>query len=250
MPHVVIIGGGFAGLNAAKGLGNVKGIEVTLVDRTNHHLFQPLLYQVAMAGLSPADIAAPIRSILSGFRNIRVLQGEVVSLAPQSNTLVTDFGELHYDYLLLACGARHSYFGHDEWEEHAPGLKNLEQATEIRRRVLLAYEEAERSKSLDDRKRFLTFVVVGGGPTGVELAGAIGELSRFTLAKDFRNIDAKLARVILLEAGPRILPMFSETQTARAMRDLEHLGVQVWTGSAVTKISIGCAAAATCGRVR
>lgn len=239
MPHVVIIGGGFAGLNAAKGLGNVKDIDVTLIDRTNHHLFQPLLYQVAMAGLSPADIAAPIRSILSGYRNIRVLQGEVVSINAQSNTLTTDFGELHYDYLILACGARHSYFGHDEWEEHAPGLKNLEQATEIRRRVLLAYEEAERSTSLEDRKRYLTFVVVGGGPTGVELAGAIGELSRFTLAKDFRNIDAKLARVILLEAGQRILPMFSETQTARAMRDLEHLGVQIWTGSAVTKIDAG-----------
>jgi len=236
MPHVLIIGGGFAGLNAAKGLGNVSGIEVTLVDRTNHHLFQPLLYQVAMAGLSPADIAAPIRSILSHYRNIRVLQGEVCSLDLDRNVAVTDFGELAFDCLILACGARHSYFGHDEWEEHAPGLKNLEQATEIRRRVLLAYEEAERSKSLDDRKRFLTFVVVGGGPTGVELAGAIGEMSRFTLAKDFRNIDAKLARVVLLEAGPRILPMFSEQQAARATRDLEHLGVHVWTNSAVTKI--------------
>lgn len=236
MPHVVIIGGGFAGLNAAKGLGNVKGIDVTLVDRTNHHLFQPLLYQVAMAGLSPADIAAPIRSILSSFRNIRVLQGEVLALSPETNTVTTDFGPLTYDYLILACGARHSYFGHDEWEEHAPGLKNLEQATEIRRRVLLAYEEAERSASPEDRKRYLTFVVVGGGPTGVELAGAIGELSRFTLAKDFRNIDAKLSRVILIEAGQRILPMFSEEQAARAMRDLEQLGVQVWTGSAVTKI--------------
>lgn len=236
MPHVIIVGGGFAGLNTAKGLGNVKDIDVTLIDRSNHHLFQPLLYQVAMAGLSPADIAAPIRSLLSGFRNIRILQGEVLSLDPAGNTLVTDFGPLKYDYIVLACGARHSYFGHDEWEEYAPGLKNLEQATEIRRRVLLAYEEAERSASLEERKRQLTFVVVGGGPTGVELAGAIGELSRFTLAKDFRNIDAKLARVILLEAGQRILPMFSETQTARAMRDLEHLGVQIWTGSAVTKI--------------
>jgi NADH dehydrogenase len=236
MPHVLIIGGGFAGLNAAKGLGNVSGVEVTLVDRTNHHLFQPLLYQVAMAGLSPADIAAPIRSILSHYRNIRVLQGEIRSLDLDRNVAVADFGELAFDYLILACGARHSYFGHDEWEEYAPGLKNLEQATEIRRRVLLAYEEAERSKSSEDRKRFLTFVIVGGGPTGVELAGAIGEMSRFTLAKDFRNIDATLARVILLEAGPRILPMFSNQQAARATRDLEHLGVQVWTNSAVTKI--------------
>jgi NADH:ubiquinone reductase (H+-translocating) len=236
MPHVLIIGGGFAGLNAAKGLGGVRDIDVTLVDRTNHHLFQPLLYQVAMAGLSPADIAAPIRSILSNYRNIRVLQGEVVSLDLEQKRVVTDFGELKYDFLILACGARHSYFGHDEWEEFAPGLKNLEQATEIRRRVLSAYEEAERGKSAEERKRYLTFVVVGGGPTGVELAGAIGEMSRFTLAKDFRNIDAKLARVILVEAGPRILPTFSEQQAARATRDLEHLGVQVWTNSPVTKI--------------
>ncbi len=236
MPHVLIIGGGFVGLNAAKGLGGVRGVEVTLLDRTNHHLFQPLLYQVAMAGLSPADIAAPIRSLLSRYRNIRVLQGEVRSLDLARKVAVADFDEVAFDYLILACGARHSYFGHDEWEEFAPGLKNLEQATEIRRRVLLAYEEAERSKSPDDRKRLLTFVVVGGGPTGVELAGAIGELSRFTLAKDFRNIDATLARVILLEAGPRILPMFKEQQAARATRDLEHLGVQVWVNSAVTKI--------------
>ncbi|MES2790651.1 MAG: NAD(P)/FAD-dependent oxidoreductase [Planctomycetota bacterium] len=236
MKRVLIIGGGFVGLNAAKGLGGVPDLEVTVVDRTNHHLFQPLLYQVAMAGLSPADIAAPIRSLLSGYRNIRVLQGEVLSLDLNRHVAVADFGELPFDYLISACGARHSYFGHDEWEEFAPGLKNLEQATEIRRRVLLAYEEAERSNNPHDRKRLLTFVVVGGGPTGVELAGAIGEMSRFTLARDFRNIDAKLARVIMLEAGPRILPMFSEQMAARATRDLEHLGVQVWTGSAVTKI--------------
>jgi NADH dehydrogenase len=239
MPQVLIIGGGFVGLNAAKGLGNVPGVEVTLVDRTNHHLFQPLLYQVAMAGLSPAEIAAPIRSLLSRYKNIRVLQGEVRSLDLARKVAVADFGELTFDYLILACGARHSYFGHDEWEEFAPGLKTLEQATEIRRRVLLAYEEAERTPAAEARKRLLTFVVVGGGPTGVELAGAIGEMSRFTLAKDFRNIDAKLARIILVEAGPRILPMFSELQAARATRDLEHLGVQVWTNSAVTKIDAG-----------
>ena len=165
-----------------------------------------------------------------------MLQGEVLSVDLQRQVAVTDFGELPFDYLITACGARHSYFGHDEWEEFAPGLKNLEQATEIRRRVLLAYEQAERSHVPEDRKRLLTFVVVGGGPTGVELAGAIGEMSRFTLARDFHNIDAKLARVIMLEAGPRILPMFSEQLAARATRDLEHLGVQVWTGSAVTKI--------------
>jgi NADH dehydrogenase len=236
MPHVLIIGGGFVGLNAAKGLGGGQGIDVTVVDRNNHHLFQPLLYQVAMAGLSPADIAAPIRSVLSRYRNIRVLEGEVRSLALDRNVAVTDFGEIAFDYLILACGARHSYFGHDEWEEFAPGLKDLAQATEIRRRVLSAYEEAERSSSPEQRKRLMTFVVVGGGPTGVELAGAIGEMSRFTLSKDFRNIDAALARIFLLEAGPRILPMFSERQAARATRDLEHLGVQVWTHSAVTKI--------------
>jgi len=236
MPHVLIIGGGFAGLSAAKGLGGAVGVEVTLVDRTNHHLFQPLLYQVAMAGLSPADIAAPIRSMLSRYPNIRVLQGDVRSLDLVRNVAIADFGEVNFDFLILACGACHSYFGHDEWEEFAPGLKTLAQATEIRRRVLSAYEEAERSTSSDDRKRLLTFVVVGGGPTGVELAGAIGEMSRFTLAKDFRNIDPTSARVILLEAGPRILSMFSEQQAARATRDLEHLGVQVWTSSRVTKI--------------
>lgn len=236
MPQVVIVGSGFAGLNVAKRLGNVTGINVTVIDRTNHHLFQPLLYQVAMAGLSPADIAAPIRSLLSRYSNIRVFEGEVQSLDLARRIVTTGFGELPFDYLVLACGARHSYFGHNEWEEFAPGLKNLQQATEIRRRVLSAFEEAERTSSPNERKRLLTFVIVGGGPTGVELAGAIGEMSRFTLAKDFRNIDAKSARIILLEAGPRILVMFSEVQAARAARDLEQLGVQIWTGSAVTKI--------------
>lgn len=236
MPRVVIVGGGFVGLNAAKDLGNASGIDVTLIDRTNHHLFQPLLYQVAMAGLSPADIAAPIRSLVSQYRNVQVLLDEVRSIEPEKNCVVTDDGDLPYDYLILACGARHSYFGHDDWEPFAPGLKNLEQATEIRRRVLSAYEAAERSRDQAERKRLLTFVVVGGGPTGVELAGAIGEMSRFTLAKDFRNIDAKQARVILLEAGPRILGMFSEKSSQRAARDLEHLGVQIWTGSTATRI--------------
>ena len=211
---------------------------MTLIDRTNHHLFQPLLYQVAMAGLSPADIAAPIRSLLSRYRNIRVLEGEVRSLSLDRKSVATDFGELTFDYLVLACGARHSYFGHDEWEEYAPGLKTLEQATEIRRRVLSAFEAAERTSSADERKRLLTFVIVGGGPTGVELAGAIGEMSRFTLAKDFRNIDAKSARVILLEAGTRILTMFSEQQSAsRAVRRIWNTwAFQIWTGSAVTMI--------------
>ena len=236
MKRVVIVGGGFAGLNLAKGLGNVPELDVTLIDRTNHHLFQPLLYQVAMAGLSPADIAAPIRSLLSRYRNIRVLQGEVRAVNLNSQFITTDFGDVSFDYLVLACGARHSYFGHDEWEEFAPGLKTLEQATEIRRRVLSAYEEAERNSSPSERQKLLTFVVVGGGPTGVELAGAIGEMSRFTLARDFRNIDATLSRVILIEAGPRILHMFSESLSARAARDLASLGVQIRTGSVVTKV--------------
>jgi NADH dehydrogenase len=234
--HVVIVGAGFGGLNAVKKLGNADGVDVTIVDRSNHHLFQPLLYQVAMAGLSPADIAAPIRSLVSSFRNVRVLQGTVTAVDPASSSVTTDFGTLRFDYLVLACGARHSYFGHSEWENDAPGLKTLEQATEIRRRILSAFEIAERSTDKEEQRRQLTFVVVGGGPTGVELAGAIGEMSRFTLAKDFRNIDAKLARIILIEAGARILPMFPEAQASRATRDLETLGVQVWVSCKVTGI--------------
>lgn len=236
MTRVVIVGGGFAGLNAAKVLGGARDVEVTLMDRRNHHLFQPLLYQVAMAGLSPADIAAPIRSILSQHKNIRVLLGEVRSLDLKHHLVLADAGEIAFDYLILCSGATKSYFGHDEWEIYAPSLKTLEDATEIRRRVLTAFEEAERIADPDERKKFLTFVIVGGGPTGVELAGAIGEMSRYTLARDFRSIDAKSARVILLEAGARILPTFSEAQASRAVRDLETLGVQVWTSSAVTEI--------------
>ena len=236
MPSVLIVGGGFAGLNAAKILGRAGNVEVTLVDRRNHHLFQPLLYQVAMAGLSPADIAAPIRSLLSKYRNIRVIQAEVTAIDLAAKTLIAGGAELPFDFLMLACGAQHSYFGHNEWEEYAPGLKSVEQATEIRRRVLMAYEEAERTNDRAAQKRLLTFIVVGGGPTGVELAGAIGEMSRFTLAKDFRNIDAALARVILVESGPEILSSFSPELRSRAVRDLENLGVQVWTNSRVTRI--------------
>ena len=233
---VIIVGGGFAGLNAAKGLRKVRDVEVTLVDRRNHHLFQPLLYQVATAGLSPADIAAPIRNILSPYRNIKVLQGEVRSVDFHAKRVTTDFGPLSYDYLILACGARHSYFGHDEWEAFAPGLKTIEQATEIRRRVLTAFEEAERCEDTCLRHKYLTFVIIGGGPTGVELAGAIGEMSRFTLAKDFRSINAKSTRVFLIEAGPRILSAFPEDLADRAARDLEKLGVQIWTTSLVTRV--------------
>lgn len=236
--RVVIVGGGFAGLNAAKVLGR-RGhdLDVVMIDRRNHHLFQPLLYQVAMAGLSPADIAAPIRSMLRPYHNIRVIQGEVQAIDASNRRLFGDFGELAYDYLLLAAGAMHAYFGHEDWEPCAPGLKTVEQATEIRRRVLTAFERAEAlARDSHDRKRLLTFVIVGGGPTGVELAGAIGEMSRTTLARDFRNIDPKLTRVILIEAGPRILTSFDEQLASRATHDLETLGVQVWTNSLVTKV--------------
>ncbi len=236
MKRVLIVGGGFAGLNAAKGLGGRHDVEVTVIDRRNYHLFQPLLYQVAMAGLSPAEIAVPIRSLLARDRNVQVLQEEVLELDLANRQAKTDLRQHAYDYLILACGAHHSYFGHEEWEEHAPGLKTIEQATEIRRRVLTAFEQAETENDPERRRQLLTFVIVGGGPTGVELAGAIGEMSRFTLAKDFRKIDPKLTRVLLIEAGPRILPTFSAEQSSRATRDLESLGVQVWTSSPVSRV--------------
>lgn len=236
LKKVVIVGGGFAGLNAAKKLGRCKRVEVVLIDRRNHHLFQPLLYQVATAGLSPADIAAPIRSILSGHKNIRVVQGTVENVDLKANKVHADFGDVDYDYLILACGSTHSYFGREEWERDAPGLKTIENATEIRRRVLTAFEEAERSNDPEVQKIQLTFVVVGGGPTGVELAGAIGEMSRHTLARDFKKINAKSTRVFLMEGGPRILAAFPPKLSDRAARDLEKLGVQIWTSSLVTEL--------------
>lgn len=235
--QIVIVGAGFAGLNAAKRLGNATGIAVTVIDRENHHLFQPLLYQVAMAALSPADIAVPIRSLLAKYRNIRVFKATAQSVDAINRKVITDVGEVPYDYLILGCGAQHAYFGHEEWEPHAPGLKSLPQATEIRRRVLEAFEVAERETHPDERRRQLTFIVIGGGPTGVELAGAIGEMSRFTLDRDFRSIDPRQTRVILVEAGPRILTSFDDKLASRAMRDLETLGVQVWTGARVTDVT-------------
>jgi NADH dehydrogenase len=235
--NVVIVGAGFAGLNAAKRLGNVDGISVTVIDRENHHLFQPLLYQVAMAALSPADIAVPIRSLLAECRNVRVLKAAAERVDIANRKVVTDTGEFSYDYLLLACGAQHAYFGREDWEQCAPGLKNLPQATEIRRRVLEAFEIAERETHPEERRRQLTFIVIGGGPTGVELAGAIGEMSRYTLDRDFRSIDPRQTRVILVEAGQRILASFDDKLAARAMRDLESLGVQVWTGAKVTDVT-------------
>lgn len=237
MTHVLIVGAGFAGLNAARVLANHPGIEVTLIDRENHHLFQPLLYQVATAALSPAEIAAPVRSILAQARNVRVLLAEASRIDVAQACVDTSVGAVRYDYLLLACGATHAYFGHDEWETFAPGLKTLAQATAIRARILRAFELAENAADAATQRAHLTFVVVGGGPTGVELAGAIGEMSRYTLARDFRRIDPRLARIILVEAGPRILPTFSEKMAARAVRDLESLGVQVWTHARVTAIA-------------
>jgi len=233
---VVIVGGGFAGLNVAKGLVNQQGVEVTLLDKRNYHLFQPLLYQVAMAGLSPAEIAQPIRAIFSDSRNLRILQEEVIEVSRSTQEVITAEHRYPYDYLILGCGVQHSYFGHEDWEAFAPGLKTLEQATEIRSRVLNAFEQAEQERDQQKQKQHLTFVVVGAGPTGVELAGAIGEMSRFTLAKDFWHIDPSLARVILIEAGPRILPSFDAKLSQRVTRDLESFGVQVWSSSLVTDV--------------
>lgn len=292
--RVVIVGAGFAGLNCAKRLGNERDLDVVVIDRRNHHLFQPLLYQVATAGLSPADIAVPIRGLLSRYRNIRVVQAAVTNVTlsstpsrspsgangngappvtgeaheagggdggdggtlqplssrgtapeePEAAGVVHTQGIVHtheqaypFDYLLLAAGAQHAYFGHEGWEPHAPGLKTLEQATEIRRRILLAFETAELAKDMEERRAALTFVIVGGGPTGVELAGAIGEMSRYTLSKDFRSIDPKLTRIILLEAGPRILQSFPDDLAATAVRDLERIGVQVWADSPVSDVT-------------
>jgi NADH dehydrogenase len=236
MTRVLILGSGFAGLNAAKVFGGVKGLEVIIIDQKNYHLFQPLLYQVAAAALSPAEIAVPIRNIFSRHHNIKVFQGKVHTINADTKSVVTDVGEFKYDYLIVACGARHFYFGNETWEENAPGLKTIEQAVEIRRRVLTAFEKAETENDIDKKIKLLTFVIVGGGSTGVELAGALAELSRFTFAKDFRNIDTKRTRILLIEAGPRILPNFSEKLSLRANRHLEKLGVRVLTFKKVTKI--------------
>ncbi len=235
-PRVVIVGGGFGGLYAAKALGD-QPVSITLVDRRNHHLFQPLLYQVASAALSPADIASPIRAILRKQANITVLLAEVTGIDVGAREVVLDDGtRLPYDYLILAAGTSHAYFGHDEWEPLAPGLKSLEDALEIRRRVLRAFEEAERERDPAEREALLTFVVVGGGPTGVELAGSIAEISRFTLARDFDHIDPTKARVILLEGADRLLLTFPEKLGKKAAAYLRRLGVQVRTGAMVTGI--------------
>jgi NADH:ubiquinone reductase (H+-translocating) len=234
--RIIIVGSGFAGLNVTKGLVNVDA-HITLIDKNNYHLFQPLLYQVAMAGLSPADIAYPIRSIFARQKNVHVIQGQVMSIDLNRKNVRGDFGQIGYDYLVIATGSNHSYFGHKDWEDHAPGLKTIEQATEIRRRVLSAYEKAEQETNTTKQKSLLTFVVVGAGPTGVEIAGALSEISRFTLKRDFRNIDSTTSQIFLIEAGPRVLPGYKEVSSLKAKKDLNKLGVQVLTDSRVSSIN-------------
>jgi NADH dehydrogenase len=237
--HVVIVGGGFAGIECAKALGTLgrtQDISVTLIDRRNFHCFQPLLYQVATGGLSPGDIAAPLRSIVKPFPNVQVVQGEVTGLDVAQQTVMMGEEHLEYDTLVLCTGARHSYFGHDEWELVAPGLKTVEDATEIRARVLSAFERAEREADPALRQALLTFVVVGGGPTGVELAGALGELSRFTMKGEYRSIKSEQAQILLLEGGPRILSMYAERLSTYAVGALADVGVEVRTRATVTGI--------------
>ena len=235
-PHVVIIGAGFGGLEAAKKLA-CKDVRVTVIDRTNYHLFQPLLYQVATAALSPADIAAPIRAILSKCRNVEVILAEVESVDVDAKKVKTVDLQIDYDYLILATGARHSYFGHGEWEKLAPGLKSLEDAVELRRRILMAFEYAEKITDEKARSAAMNFVIIGGGPTGVELAGAIAEISRHTLARDFRHINPSEARVILIEGDSRLLAAYPPDLSESARKQLTDLGVEVRTNSRATNLT-------------
>jgi len=235
-PRVVIVGAGFGGLEAAKKLAG-QDVRVTVIDRTNYHLFQPLLYQVATAALSPADIAAPVRAILSKCKNMEVILAEVQSVDVEAKRIKTIDLEIPYDFLILATVARHSYFGHNEWEKLAPGLKSLEDAIELRRRLLMAFEYAEKITDEAARRAAMTFVIIGGGPTGVEMAGAIAEIARYTLAKDFCNIDPSQARVILIEGEPRLLASFPEDLSASAMKQLVDLGVEVRTGVRATNLT-------------
>src|SRR5689334_15173271 len=237
-PRVVVIGAGFAGLNAAKALAGAA-MDVTVVDRKNHHTFQPLLYQVALAVLSPAEIASPVRTVLRRGRNVEVLLGVVIGFDLEKRLVRIDGLELSYDYLIVAAGATHAYFGHPEWEEFAPGLKTLEDALEIRRRVLLAFEKAELEVIAGRACPPLTFVVIGAGPTGVELAGAISDIAGRYLTKEFRAIDPRQSRIILLEGGPRVLPTYPEDLSASAERQLKKMGVEVRTSAMVTNIEPG-----------
>jgi len=244
VPHVVILGGGFAGLYAAKGLSDGR-VRVTVVDRRNHHLFQPMLYQVATAALNPSDIASPIRSVLRHQKNTEVLLAEVTEVEVEKRVVrFSDGGCLGYDYLIVSTGAHHSYFGHEDWEPLAPGLKSLEDALEIRRRVLLAFELEERERDPVKRHAYLTFVIVGGGPTGVETAGAVAEIRRYALRRDFRHIDPREATVMLLEGGPRVLASYPPKLSERAKLDLRRLGVEVRTETLVTDIGPGWVRAA------
>ena len=235
MQKVVVIGGGFAGLWAVRRLRKAP-VEITLIDRSNHHLFQPLLYQVATAGLAAPSIAAPLRSILRDQRNATVIMGQVTRIDPSRRFVVANDREIPYDYLLVASGATHAYFGRDQWEPHAPGLKTLDDAFVIRRRVLAAFEEAEATTDEATRDACLTFAVIGAGPTGVELAGTLAEIARHTLAREFRRIDSRKARVLLIEAGPRVLSTFSEKLSNKARTQLEKLGVEVHVGAPVTDL--------------
>jgi NADH dehydrogenase len=233
--HVVIVGGGFGGLDAARALAG-RPVRVTLLDRHNHHVFQPLLYQVATAALSPGDIASPIRWILRRQKNVEVLLADVRAIDPAAKTVITDVGTMSYDYLIVATGAAHAYFGHPEWAARAPGLKTLDDALEMRRRMLLAFEAAEREQDDAAQRRLLTFVIVGGGPTGVELAGALAEIARHALKNDFRHIRPESARILLIEGSPHVLGTFPASLQADARKDLEQLGVEVRTGTVVTAI--------------
>jgi NADH dehydrogenase len=236
LPHIVVVGAGFAGLSAAHALKGARA-QVTIIDSHNYHLFQPLLYQVATASLSPADIAQPIRSILKHQANARVLLGEVTAIDKQARQVTVGGNRIGFDYLIVATGARHSYFGKDHWAEHAPGIKSVDDATQVRANILLAFERAEIETDRARRKALLTFVVVGGGPTGVEMAGAIAELARNSITRDFRSITPRCATVLLVEAGPRLLPVMPEKLSQEAKLALEKLGVEVRLGTPVTQIT-------------
>jgi len=236
MKKIVIIGAGFGGLNAAKILADNKDFSITILDKENHHLFKPLLYQVASAGLNESDIAYPIRSIFAKNNNVKVFKENVVDIDAESKKVITDSKIHEYDYLIIACGAVENYFKNDDWITFAPPLQKLSHAQYLRNKILNAFEMAEKSENEEEKKKHLTFVIVGGGPTGVELAGAIGEITRMTLSKDFRNIDPSLSRIILIEANTTILRSFDKKLIKKALRDLESLGVQIWNSSKVTDI--------------